>query len=283
MTTFNPLSLDFISRRPATAARVLQGEDARQVARYLSEVPIRLLIPLIEAMESWPAARILAELPDEQVPAILARLSFPVTATLVRLQTKALQQAWMAKLSSSLTRQLARTLSYPEDAVGAWMNSSTPHFSASITVGECLTMLRHGKERIGSHIICVDDHHRIAGVVAVDQLLASPDTQQLTALLDRTVRALPAQMSVTVARTQTDWQRVDLLPVRDSHGLFAGTLSRKQLHDAALRLQSEPQMDLGDSITAHLIRAMSTSIAGMLSLISGYKSAADSELRSDKP
>ena len=87
MSTQNPLSLDFMVHQPAKTAAILQCLPEQQAAEFMDEIPTRILVPVFEQMESWPAARVLEHLPLRQQAAILARMHFQTATALLRLQS----------------------------------------------------------------------------------------------------------------------------------------------------------------------------------------------------
>jgi len=146
MIRTNPLSLDFLLQRPAKAASVIQTLDAEQAALYLANIPIRALVPVIERTETWPAARIIEYMPIDKSCAVLGRIKYPVAAAMLRLLDEQKRKSLLENLPSQMANSLHRSLSYPDDAVGAWMDSSALHFSRQLTVGECLELLKKSEQ-----------------------------------------------------------------------------------------------------------------------------------------
>lgn len=266
MTITNPLSLEFLAHKPGKAAAVLQALDAEQAALYLTNVPTRVLAPVIERIESWPAARIIELMPLEQSCAVITQLKYPAAATLIRLLDDRQRQSLLAQLPNQLVRTLKRSLNYPEDSVGAWMDSSTPHFSRELMVGDCLALL---KKTAGAFeiIVAVDDSHCIDGVIPLSALLTSHSKRPLGDLVDRRCVALAAKMSLTMAKNAADWQRYNALPVRTNHGVFVGAISRESLHSALLKTQPNHTVPQGNSLLAHVSRAMITTATGLLATL----------------
>lgn len=268
MKSTNSLSLDFLLAKPLAAAQVLQTLAAEQAALYLENVPVRILGPVIQHMETWPAARILDLLPLEQNAAIFAQLNYRTVAALLRLQQEQRRDALLEVLPTQLARPLALSLAYQENTVGAWMDMSTPHFYPELSARECLVLLKKPQQPFGSSLAVINHSHRIVGVVTLDALLISPDNQTLGQLMDTDVTPLPAEMSLDEAKNTHDWHRHSSLPVRGSNGTYLGTLSRTALRKALVSNQPPAAPLLGDSVLAHLARAMLSTATGLLSLSS---------------
>jgi Mg/Co/Ni transporter MgtE len=268
MSNFNSLSLNFLASKPLSAASVLQALDSEQAASYLQEVPVRTLAPVFQSMETWPAARILDLLPLEKNVAVFRQLNYQSVAALLRLQDKTRRSELLQELPGKLARPLALSLAYQENTVGAWMDMSTPHFFEELSAWECLSLLKKIEKPFGCSLTVINQKHHIVGVVTLDVLLLSPNEKELGKLMDTSISALSAEMSLTVAKHSQDWHSHSLLPVRSGNGSYLGTLSRTMLRKALLSDRPTQVPLLGDSVVAHLGNAMMSSAAGLLQLAS---------------
>ncbi len=270
MSNFNSLSLSFLASKPQAAASVLQTLKTAQAAVYLEDIPVRTLAPVLQNMETWPAARILDLMPLEKNVAIFAQLSYQHVAALLRLQTSDRRAQLLQALPAKLSRPLAMSLAYQDNTVGAWMDMSTPHFFEELSAWECLALLKKIAHPFGCSLPVINKKHHVVGVVTLDVLLLSPNERELGKLMDSGVAALPAEMSIKVAKNSPDWDKHTVLPVRNGHGTYLGTLSRSTLRAALPVRLSSPTDSAGDSVLAHLSTAMITSAAGLMSLSTGY-------------
>lgn len=264
MSKSSSLSLDFLTSKPRAAAGVLQALMPDQAALYLADVPVRIVAPVLQDMETWPAARILDLLTLEQNAAIFGQLQYRSVAALLRLQQEQRRVALLEVLPSQLAKPLARSLAYQDNTVGAWMDMSTPHFYAELSAWECIALLKKIRKPFGSSLTVISHSHHIVGVVSLDVLLMSPDEQPLGQLMDPSVQPLPAEMSLDVARNTPDWHSHSVLPVRNANGNYLGTLSRIALRAALASNKAPAVPELGDTVLAHLVRAMGATTTGLL-------------------
>lgn len=264
----NPLSLNFLARKPEQAAAILQTLSDQQAAEYLIEIPTRTLVPVIECMEHWPAARILEYMSVEKNAAVVSQLDYQSAVAVLRLQSPARRDQLLGNLSKQLVRALRRSLAYPENTVGAWTDSAAPQFGATTSAGECLTLLQKMPKAAGTTLVITDNHHAVIGLVSIDELLVSPAQKKLGDLADRTVQPLDDQMSLTIARKSSGWDRYPSLPVWTHHGLYVGTISRVNLQQALQQLSPVPAAVAGSSLTVNLGRAMLETVSGMIPLFS---------------
>ncbi len=265
MASINPLSLDFLANKPDRAAAVLQTLDAGDAAGYLSRIPVRVLAPVVEQLETWAAARILEQMPVEKSGSLLGQLSFPAAAAITRLLQPPLQSSVLEYLPASLMRALQRSLSYPDVTVGAWMDSSSPHFSQTLVVAECIELLKQSGQPFDI-LVVVDDNHQVSGVMPAGQLLVADPGAMMGDLANR-CEPLPAHLSLSEAAHFAEWQNYSVLPVHSSRGVFLGTLSRKALNTGLAKLLQTPAPATGSSLLSHLTLAMIATTTGLLGVV----------------
>ncbi len=262
----NPLTLDFLTQKPGTAASVLQNLDAEKAAIYLSnKIPIRVVAPVIERIESWPAARILEHMSLEKNCAVLNLLKFPAAAAIMRLFEEQKRQQILAQLPTQLVKALKRSLSYPQDTVGAWMDHSALHFSEELTIANCLSLLKKA-QRSFDLIVVVDNKHRIAGVVPPGDLLIRSAQCTLKEIARPGHVALAANASLVSAKGAPWWRHYIALPVRDGNDVFVGTINRESLLDAMVVAKPKRKITVDDTVLVHLGGAMVTAASGLLTM-----------------
>jgi Mg/Co/Ni transporter MgtE len=262
----NPLSLDFLAQKPGAAARVLQNLNAEEAALYLSvNIPLRVVAPVIERIETWPAARILELMPLDKSSGVLKLMQYPVVAAVMRLFEESYRQELLEQLPSQLVKTLTRSLSYREDTVGAWMENLTPAFSGQLTVGECLGLLKKSRAVV-ELVVVIDDSHRIEGIISLGTLLVNDVTRKLASLATSRLLALAAQSSLAMAKEAPGWVSYGALPIRDNNDVFIGTISREALLEALLASKPKLSHESGDSLITHLASAMLATVSGLLTM-----------------
>lgn len=278
MTSSNPLSLDFLTKKPEAAAQVLQSLEDQQAAFYLQDVPVRIVAPVLREMQMWPASRILDRLSLEQNAAIFAQLGYQTVAALLRLQQQARRAALLEVLPARLARSLSVSLIYQENTLGAWMDMSTPGFYPELTVGECLALLKKSADPFGTSLVVINQAHHVIGMVGLDRFLASADEQILGQLMDSEQQPLAAEMSLHMAANLPDWHRYPSLPVRNAGGVYLGTISRIVLRSVLDKAPSNAS-PFDDSLLSHLARAMIVTATGMIQLAPDSQARGWSEKR----
>ncbi|MAT51303.1 MAG: hypothetical protein CMK32_09000 [Porticoccaceae bacterium] len=266
MSENQPLSLDFLALKPAAAARVIQQLDPAEAAQFAARAPARIMAPVIESMESWPAARLVQNVATETAAALLNQMAYRHITALMRQLAADRRRQILDALPAKLARDLQRTLTFAPGTVGAWTDLSSPGYSGALTARECLALIQAKGTPTGIAISIVSDNQEILGLVPLDRLLTADSDTRLDSLIARPIRALPAQLSLTVAAESTLWHHSALLPVRNAQGLFLGTLTRQALAQA---MASKPQgaaPDREQDMITHLSQAMASAAIGLVKL-----------------
>jgi len=125
----NLLSLVFLEKRPRAAAALLQDFNPEDCAAFLQDVPLEILVPVIDGMASWPAARTLSLLPVAVTADVLRELPDAESETLLRLMDSEQRNAVMAHMPAATAQGFANKLAFPISTVGAWMDTAVSRAS----------------------------------------------------------------------------------------------------------------------------------------------------------
>jgi len=198
--------------------------------------------------------------------AVLKELGYRQAAALLRIQDPDRRAAIFAELPGRLASSFTRSLAYQAGSVGAWIDMSAPYFQKNLSAAECLGLLARQRQRFGSSLVVVDQHHRVYGVVELDALLVCPRDSSLEQLADTGVEPISAEMSLQVVKSLEAWQRYSALPVRDRNLVYLGSLSRVALGDALARQRESGATGLNTSLVGHLARALAVTCSGLFQM-----------------
>ncbi len=122
---------------------------------------------------------------------------------------------------------LQRALDYPEDTAGRRMQTEFIAVPPFWSVGQTIDHLREAEDLPDrfSEIFAIDPSFKLAGTVALDQLLRTPRDTRIKNILDETLHAIPATMDQEDAAMV--FEQYDLLsaPVVDENGRLVGVLT----------------------------------------------------------
>lgn len=268
MTDVSPLTIAYLERLPDSAARVIAGMPPSDAAALFEAVPTRILAPVVEKMEKWPAALCLQHLSNEKAAAVVGEVSYQSATVLLRLASAEQREAILVQLRSRLARDLRESLRYPRNTVGAWMDLSVPTLSLASTVEAAITVVRAANGRMTDPIFVVDENQKPVGVLRAEALLRHAGTTRIDDVIETGLVPLFARTLLRDAATNAAWDDYASLPVASRQGQMLGTLSRRDLRTglATISAVSAPA-DAGASIWSNMGDAMLVSMTGLLDLI----------------
>lgn len=279
MNNVNFLSLAFLEHQPKAAASILQEFPAEQIVDFCRQTPTALLIPVVEHMASWPAARALSLLPEKMTATILRGLPANEAETLLRLMANEHRGAVLGHMPESIAKGFARKLSFPLSTVGAWMDTSIPYFTTDNSVDHCLDLVKRQKSHLGGVVIVVDDRRHLVGLVEVERLLTSDGDQKLAELLNTDIEALPTRATLWEVENHQGWTQFPTLPVIDHNNIMLGALTHSSLRAGLVKSAHSNDKNLKFSLLAHMGKAFVVALSGLLHVISGVSETQGQILR----
>lgn len=267
MTKAPVLTIAFLERLPESSAKVIAGMPAQDAAALFETLPTRIVAPIVERMEKWPAARCLQYLATENAAAIIAEVPYQDATVLLRLTPVERRAAIFDQLPARLARDLKESLRYPRNCVGAWMDLSAPTLSLNATVKDALAIMRAAQRPAGESIFIVDDAQRMAGLVRAESLLRHSNGTKLADVMETGLKPLFARALLRDTAPDLAWHDFLRLPVAGRNGQLLGTLSRRDLVDGLATTVANPlSPDTDGLIWTQLGEAFVTSLAGLISL-----------------
>lgn len=259
------LTLAYLELEPQAAARVLENLEAGDAAAFLETVPARLSAPVVNSMIPWFAARCLELTAPAFAAGILRQLAFDDTASLVRLLGAQTRDAVYAELPAALARRLGRSLRYPRNQVGAWVDPNAPALRTSDTIDDALRLLRESPP--ASHVFVEsEDEGTFVGAVSVKSLLRGRAAMRISLLPIVRIEPLSSREPLATVAFDARWDEFLCLPVVGRRGGVLGGLSRQALHKG-LREQRVPADVHAASMWGGLLEALIVSCSGVLRLV----------------
>jgi Mg/Co/Ni transporter MgtE len=268
MTKGPVLTIAYLERLPESAAKVIAGMRPQDAAALFETLPTRIVTPIVEKMEKWPAARCLQHLSMENAAAILGEISYQDAMVLLRLTPVERREEILTQLSSRLARDLKESLRYPRNCVGAWMDLTVPSLSLNATVKDAVAVARAGP--FGDSIFVVDNDQRLAGVVRAETLLRYSAGTRLADIIQTGLKPLFSRTLLREAALEPAWNEFLRLPVAGRNGQLLGALSRHDMMDGLTTITAKSDApDTGALIWSQVGEAFVVSLAGLVRLFDG--------------
>jgi len=258
------LSVAFLRKHPAEAARVLEQAEPTLTAALLPSIPGRVAGPLLSRLLPAFAAQVLARgVPDDAAARLLRRLSTPSAAAVLRHLGEENRQRLLGELPSTMAMACRLLLNYPEDSIGALTDTGVVTVLASTPVREVLARLKSLRDEVGDFIYVVDDERRLRACLRPSALLHAVGTLSVGALAAVQVPVLSAQASPNSVREHPGWTSYSTLPVVDRNHRLIGALRQGVLMRALERADETPVV-IPDPGSLHIVGAFAWSGLAML-------------------
>lgn len=279
MSDANLLSLVFLEKRPRAAAALLQDFNPEDCAAFLQDVPLEILVPVIDGMASWPAARTLSLLPVAVTADVLRELPDAESETLLRLMDSEQRNAVMAHMPAATAQGFANKLAFPISTVGAWMDTAVPRFTLDSSVDHCLDLVKRRQTHLGGIVLVVDDGQRLVGLAEVEKLLTSEGNAPLAGLLNTRIQPLSARATLWEVEQHEGWTLFPSLPVVDRNNTLLGALTHSALRAGTSRSADQADNQLRFSIMTHMGEALVVVLGGLMATLAGIRPRSEQRSR----
>jgi magnesium transporter len=195
--------------KPEGAGEVLLEMEAPLQERLLGDLDNKVIIEIIQELDSDDAADLVGDLPEERARAIIETVE------------------------ESISQDLRRLLPYPEDSAGGIMALEFVAVNSESTIQEAIERIREKREEVENvyYVFVVDDHQRLAGVVSLKSLLLEPPSRKVKEIMNpQVVSAYVYNDQEEVAHLVKKYDLVSI-PVVDEHHRLVGRITHDDIID----------------------------------------------------
>jgi magnesium transporter len=234
------LAFAFVGAHPAETARLLERAEPSSAAEILMRVPTETAAAVFRALAPAPAAACAASLTDDALAGITEALPLDrASATLRRLAPER-REVVLAGLSEERRSRLGTALSFPENTAGALADPLALAVTEDMTVAEAQHQLRGSERHLFYYVYIVTRDHKLAGTLALPELMAAAPADKLSALMHRDLVSLDAHLDLATVVMHPSWRDFDALPVVDGAGKLIGAIRHKTVR--LLSWEPDPPM-----------------------------------------
>ena len=234
------LAFAFVAAHPAETARLLERGEPSSAAEILMRVPAETAAAVFRALAPAPAAACAACLSDEALAAISELLPLDrASATLRRLAPER-RGVVLAGLSEERRSRIGAALGFPENTAGALADPLVLALTEDMTVAEAQHQLGGSERHLFYYVYIVTRDHKLAGTLALPELMAASPAEKLSALMHRDLVFLGAHLDLATVVMHPSWREFDALPVVDGAGKLIGAIRHKTIR--LMSWQPEPPM-----------------------------------------
>lgn len=201
----------------------VQRRNAHDAAEALSDAPPQLVADVLQSLNPAHSQDILDDLPENVRGEVLA--AAPLRQ----------REQWLTNDR------------YLDDSVGRLMEPPSAVFSGANTVGDAIETVREvSKTSLVTYGYVVDDGNRLAGVIAMRDLLLSPHDRELQEVMLRRPFFLSPEATLPDAMKEVVKKHYPVYPVCDASGVLLGQVRGQALfEEQAYEISAQPGRMVG--------------------------------------
>lgn len=229
------LTIHFFSEEPVAAAHKLDLMESDNAAAILQKVPISVVSKVIYAMLPSTAAKALTLTSDDFNRALFQSIELADIAAILRYINNEDRKALIELLPRSRQALCKLLISYPENTVGALIETNVLVIDSHMTVAEA--MLRVKKKTYFDHheVLIVNSKRKIVGKLSIFDLLRAPASTTILALPSTKVATVNGLSDVSTVLDMDIWKNTDSISVVNRRKEFIGILRHYDLRASIAR------------------------------------------------
>ena len=264
MSEIPQLSLNFVTKHPREAARILEQLAVEDTAAFLERIPPELGSRLLNMMAPQYTGQCFLNLNPELSATLMGGMKSTSTLSMLRNIPTVTFDSFMKLLSEDKKTLLKKRLTFPTNTIGAWMDSDSPAVPETSLVGDIRRSFRSSKNfpEYGPCVVKADG--TIAGLLTLASLAAAKDGGKVSKIMTMDFKSILDRDSLQSAASLTDWNRFDALPVTSRSGKFVGMLTHKNLHNGLSFSTGEDSSKAADSVLEDCVTAYTSTLSWLV-------------------
>lgn len=228
------ITLHYIESHPEDAASSLEGINHEDMCEFIASLTVRHAALIIQHLTPISGASVMARLPLDIVVPILSQLpANQATAMIRRLPVDKIAEVTTLP---GLPGYIRRSLRYPQDTVGAIMDSDNLVLPVRFTVREARKHMKKYTAKIQNRIFVTDEQQLLKGFVELKEIMFASHKVALSQLARRPNIKLWARERLEAIATDVVMQQAEIYPVIDHTNKLLGVVTSKDLRQAIAEL-----------------------------------------------
>ena len=231
MANVSKLTLAFVSKRPASAARVLESLPIDDAAAFIESIPTRYALNVLMALHTTLSADIVQRLPVASATAVLREMEFTYASAVLRRTPRETQITILIELPDRRRRDFETAMEFEADTVGANMSTAVLTASNNETVAVALKRVKDDRGGQSDVVFVIDDQHKLLGSIRLSVLTRQSGKAMLANLLDNSCAPVAARSRVSQVKALNAWKQHNQLPVVSRRGELIGAIYKTAVVD----------------------------------------------------
>ena len=217
---------------PAEAALWLHEHPASEIAAVLSQIELRVAVPVWEMLAADVRGVVLQALAETRAVELLVAAQPFFAAGALRRCPEPTRARYLETLPADAGQDLRALLAYPGHAAGALMVPMFLAFRPNDDVQSTLTRIRQHPDRARRSVLVLDDSHRPIGTVSLQSLATADPDQRLDKLATPVLTTVLDLDSAEAVAETLELHRLTKLPVVDFDGRLVGVIREEGVVEA---------------------------------------------------
>lgn len=224
MDTDDKILEAFIHNHGLEATQILEEFESEEIASLFREIPLDLSVRILEPMNAYKASRCLEKIDQTRAIELLEKVDLKTTELILRQVEEPLRNLLLENIASEISGPLRQKLTYPENTVGALMDSVIFTLRKSVQVGEALTLVKEQKRLASPYIFVVKPDKSLHGVVTLQDFFLADKDISISTLVNSSVPVLYDDFHIEMVLNHDGWLDYYALPVIDRSDVLVGSL-----------------------------------------------------------
>jgi magnesium transporter len=255
MSEILPFTLSYLTRFPQNAASVFERMSVKETVAFLQEIPLAQATRVLETVSPQYASQCFFVFSSERSSELIQAMKTDAVISMLRLMPESARQTIFKGLLVKKRKQLKRSLAYPQDLVGAWMDSDMFSVSETALVGEVRKAIRLSKTEPEYSVYVIRSDGTVLGLLTLSRLIVAKDSIPVTKIIDRDFKVILDTVTMRSVYSLPHWDDFEALPVVNRKDKFVGMLSHKNLKKAFESVEGDSTLTNVDSVLIDGIEA----------------------------
>lgn len=234
MSDIPVLTVSFLEKHPAAAARALLEISTKDAASFLETLPTKISANVLTHFGMSSAAVVLSQMTPISAAAVLRTQDYLWTSATLRLVPVKSRKIILEELPQKLKHKLEKTLAFPSDTVGAAMTSSLIMMTPDHTIAEAKAELQRLPKALPNFVFVIRANRRFLGVVRTVTIFRHADKTTLKEAMETDIAYISARSRLSSITGHADWQIYNALPVVSRQKHLIGAIHRDALRRESL-------------------------------------------------
>lgn len=235
------LTIHFFHEEPFAAAQKLDLLESDVATALLQKVPISVAAKVVCAMQPSNAASILVISDFDFTRALFESIELADVASILRYVNIQDRKKLFELLPKSRQALCKLLISYPENTVGALIETNVLVVDSQMTVAEALLRVKK-QVRFDTHeVLVVNSKRRIIGKINIFDLIRSPSLTLVSAIASTSIVSVNGLLNVNTVLALDDWKKTDTIAVVNRKKEFIGIVRHFDLRASLAKNEQATQ------------------------------------------